>query len=388
MKRKLVWFGLWTGSLVLISFFGGAISYGFFFALTIVPVVAFFYVLAVLFSFRIYQEIGSREVVCGQKTDYYFVLQNNVPFAFAGLRVVFFPENFEIEGVKPHKEYELLPGDRFSFETKMFCKYRGEYDVGVSAVVITDFFGLIHFRYRLPSTVKAIVLPRIIQMDMLHCLREIEAPMHRDRLQGQEVMDSVVRDYTRGDSMRAIHWKASAKTQTLKVRNYYDETKQGVTLYCERKKFYSEQKEFLPLENKMLETLLALTAYFLGQDIMTYVTVGEDDRFRCLELSDDEAFHSFYRELTEFYFQPDVDEEAEVALFLERFAIEPTNIVMLVMHSISDDMMKQIYNLRDLGVYIVIYLISDEVQENLLMNSNDRVQIISVGTEDDLQAVL
>ena len=53
--------GLWLLSLVAISFYGGAVSYGFFFGLTLVPVVSAVYLLAVYLRFKIYQ-IGRAHV--------------------------------------------------------------------------------------------------------------------------------------------------------------------------------------------------------------------------------------------------------------------------------------------------------------------------------------
>lgn len=66
-RRKMVLFLLWLLSLLAISFYGGAVSYGFFFGISLIPVVSLVYLLMVHERFRIYQEIGCREVLCGQE---------------------------------------------------------------------------------------------------------------------------------------------------------------------------------------------------------------------------------------------------------------------------------------------------------------------------------
>lgn len=66
-RRKMVLFLLWLLSLLAISFYGGAVSYGFFFGISLIPVVSLVYLLMVHERFRIYQEIGYREVLCGQE---------------------------------------------------------------------------------------------------------------------------------------------------------------------------------------------------------------------------------------------------------------------------------------------------------------------------------
>ena len=88
--RRWILFGLWFLSLVTISFYGGAVSYGFFFGVTFVPVVAVVYLLCVYFRFKIYQRLESRNVVCGQLVPYFFVLQNDDHFAFTSVGVRLF----------------------------------------------------------------------------------------------------------------------------------------------------------------------------------------------------------------------------------------------------------------------------------------------------------
>ena len=75
-KRRWFLFGVWILSLVAISFYGGVVSYSFFFGVTLVPFISFAYLLAVYIFFRIYQKVESRDMVCGQPTPYFFVLQN------------------------------------------------------------------------------------------------------------------------------------------------------------------------------------------------------------------------------------------------------------------------------------------------------------------------
>ncbi|MDE6883329.1 MAG: hypothetical protein K2P48_09465, partial [Lachnospiraceae bacterium] len=60
--RRWALLGLWLLSLSVISFYGGAVSYGFFFGVALVPVVSAVYLLAVYFRFKIYQKLESRNV--------------------------------------------------------------------------------------------------------------------------------------------------------------------------------------------------------------------------------------------------------------------------------------------------------------------------------------
>ena len=134
-KYRFLFLCLWVLSLAAISFSGGAVSYGFFFGMTVLPFVSLFYILCVYLRFKIYQELGSRSMVCGEPTEYFFVLENEEYFAFTGVSIRLFSDFSYVEELPDDTEYELLPGDRFTYETRLVCKYRGEYEVGVKEVV-------------------------------------------------------------------------------------------------------------------------------------------------------------------------------------------------------------------------------------------------------------
>lgn len=157
---------------------------------------------------------------------YYFVLQNSTVFAFSSISAKLFSGLSYVMDMPDNEEYELLPGDRHTVQTKLVCKYRGEYEVGVKEIVITDFLRLFRFRYKVPGTIKAIVYPRIIHKNELVTIGEIAAFQCRETFDKQTEPDVVVRDYIAGDTLKMIHWKATAREQKLKTRTLTGEEKQ------------------------------------------------------------------------------------------------------------------------------------------------------------------
>lgn len=61
----------------------------------------------------------------------------------------------------------LLPHEEIRVDTKMYCKYRGTYPVGVKSVEITDFLGLFTIPYPMMSQIRLTARPRIIPMEQL-----------------------------------------------------------------------------------------------------------------------------------------------------------------------------------------------------------------------------
>lgn len=165
MNRKiLLYIAICIGSLILISFYGGTASYAIFFGVTLIPVLSLLYIAAVILCFRIYQKTDVRTMQVDDETGYFFVIENNYPYAFSGMRVIPFSNYFTLHDQINIEAYTLLPGEKVSFNTKISCKYRGEYPIGVRAVEISDFLGLFKIIYKLPDVPKAIVHPKIVQL--------------------------------------------------------------------------------------------------------------------------------------------------------------------------------------------------------------------------------
>lgn len=128
--RRAVLGILWLLSLAAISFYGGTVSYGIFFALTFLPLFLLLYIVCVWFRYKVYQEIGSRNIVSGQSVPYYFVLQNEDKFAFAAIGITFFSDFSYVEEVPDQMEYELLPEKDIVMKLLLYADTEGNTRLG------------------------------------------------------------------------------------------------------------------------------------------------------------------------------------------------------------------------------------------------------------------
>lgn len=86
---------------------------------------------------------------------------------------------------------------------------RGVYDVGPAVVTVTDPFGLFVRRFRYPTTTPIAVHPPVCALsgpgrDDLSVLSEVDRARRRHEFDG-------IREYERGDALRDVHWKTTAK---------------------------------------------------------------------------------------------------------------------------------------------------------------------------------
>ncbi|MBP5291310.1 MAG: hypothetical protein J6Y90_01660, partial [Lachnospiraceae bacterium] len=111
MKNKgvLVLAALFALSLVGISFYGGPITYIFFWTVLLIPIVSYLYIFCVIISLNIYQRTEGRDMVSGTPSEFYITLQNEGWFSFSSLRIIFFSSFSTISDIDDGAVYELPP---------------------------------------------------------------------------------------------------------------------------------------------------------------------------------------------------------------------------------------------------------------------------------------
>lgn len=385
-KYRILFLCLWVLSLAAISFFGGVISYGFFFGISLLPVVSLIYIFCVYLHFKIYQELGNRNMVCGQPEDYLFMLQNENSFAFTGVSVRLFSQFSYVEELPGDEEYELLPGDRFTYKTRLVCRYRGEYEVGVKEVIVTDFLRLFRVRYANPGAIKALVSPKLVQLEELKGLEEFQAPLLRETFAGTEP-DILVRNYMEGDSLRQIHWKSTAREGKLLTRIRTGEEKQGISLFCDMTRFSRKAEEYLPLENKILETLLALGYFFARKDMGFTACYSQGGAVRKL-VRGMQDFDGFYQSVAGVHFEEKKEFPELVGQALAQGGLWDSKITFLVLHELDGEIMEMTQKLAAAGTAVVIYAVTDNDIGEYIRQGGGRRKIIQIPTDESLEGRL
>ena len=385
--RRGLFFILWILSLVTISFYGGAISYGFFFGMTLIPVVSLVYLVFVYFQFRIYQEIESRTIICKQPMPYYFVLQNSEYYAFASISTRLFSGLSYVLEMPDDEEYELLPGDRYTCRTKLVCKYRGEYEVGVKEVIVTDFFRLFRLRYKIPSTIKALVYPRIIYKNELYSIQDMAVFQCHETPYMQTEPDVVVRDYIAGDALKRIHWKVTAREQKLKTRNLLGEEKQGIVFLYDTKRYSKNMYEYLPLENQILETVLSLGIFFAEKNTSFTVYYGQNG-VRRNQVEGMNQYETFYQETSRVIFDEREKVTELLGQLIEQGVLLKSNAFIVVVHEMNDRFMGMLQMLSASGLSIMLYIVTDENMEQYIRQGNSRLKILAIPIEAELEELL
>ena len=385
--RRLILLLLWILSLVGISFYGGAISYGLFWGITLIPVLSLVYLLFVFIQFRIYQEIGSRIVVSKQPVPYFFILQNETVYAFAGLSVRLFTDFSYVTDMTTDEEYELLPGDKYTYHTTLICKYRGEYEVGVKDIIITDFFRLFRIRYKNPGAVKALVYPRIVRKKELESIKDIIHMSTMETVLNQTVPDVVTRDYVAGDSLKRIHFKVSAREQKLKTRTMLGERKQELLLLYDTKRYSEKEQEYIPAENQILELVLALGLFFAEKNI-NYTVVHGQDGMRTRLVEGLNQFEQLYEETAHVIFDARENISGLAKEWFENRRYWNAETLIVVVQQPEGELLRHLQILAEEGYTVIMYVVTNKDISEYVRQSNSRMKIIAIPIEGNLEEIL
>ena len=380
-RNLLVILVLWLISLAGISFFGGPVSYGFFMVLTLIPAVSLLYLVLVLVRFKIYQQFECYEIVSDHVVPFYFTLQNEDIFAFSGVRITFYSDFSMIDGLDDSTEYVLLPHTKITRQTKLICRYRGEYLVGIRSVILSDYLRLFRITWNNREPLRVNVVPNIIELDTI---RSVDTDTVSDRESRTELSrpDATIRDYIPGDDIRRINWKLTARTGKLAVREYTGEEKEGIALVIDAAKKSDDPVVYLPLENRILEAAISLALYFKNKNIPVSVYSMRRE-VSVFPVDSAETFETFYRAMASLSFDTAAKSALQYAALSEHAGVFGSRIVFIITADISPEALETAERINDQESDVVIYHVTGEQdgpEEPVETGPHTRIVQVPVGS--------
>ncbi len=379
-RNRIVLLILWLLSLVCISFYGGVISYGFFAFFTLVPLMSLIYILFVYLFFKIYQNLEGRDITCGRTSLFYFTLQNESFIALSGVRVIFYSTFSTISGLDDETEYELQPHSGIRKETDIICRYRGEYEVGIKKVIIQDFLRLFTVTYMNREPLRVTVKPNIIHLSELKSTEAVVSTSEQMQSNMTEA-DVLVREYVPGDNPRFISWKVSGAAGKLMVRERTGQQQREIGIIMDPKRYGKKKEEYLRLENKMLETVIALVLFFSKKNIPVCFYHGGDGIKK--QTVDARNFDHFYDLMCDYSFREEYEARELFWEILEKGGIFESRAVFFVIHKWDETARETALRISDNNIPVIVYVISDEAGEEAGFGDIPRsaVKVISAGAD-------
>jgi uncharacterized protein (DUF58 family) len=159
-------------------------------------------------------------------------VRNEMPFTVDFEIIDELPEQFQKRDFVIKKRLRALEQQNIVY--KLRPTERGEYHFGNILVYVKSLLGLVMRRHDIAAEMMVPVYPSFMQLRKYELMSQTTIKTQhgnkRMRKIGHSMEFEQIKEYVRGDDIRTVNWKATARKGLLMVNNYTDERSQQV--YC------------------------------------------------------------------------------------------------------------------------------------------------------------
>lgn len=154
-------------------------------------------------------------------------------------------------------------------QENVLLKRRGFYQLGEIKLTIRDVFGFYSFNKTITSDASLLVYPEVIKLSTF----KITASQQSGDLlvQNSTFQDksriNTLREYHEGDSIKAIHWKLTAKGDTPIIKDYENRGDTHVSIFLDNEAVLYKDDFDRHLEDKVADVALSIINYCLEKNI-------------------------------------------------------------------------------------------------------------------------
>ncbi len=211
---------MWLLSLLLALNSGRDLLYNIFYMLTVILVGSWFWAWANVNGIRLSRVTRARRSQVGKIAEEHFEISNRsrLPKLWLEIR-----DHSTLPGHYPSRVISSLGGKKkHLWVRRTRCYRRGEYRLGPITLRSGDPLGIFELTRVIPQTRPIIVYPATVDIHQFHLpagqMPGGEATRRRTHYLSSHV--STVREYAPGDSFNRIHWRSTARTGRIMVKEF------------------------------------------------------------------------------------------------------------------------------------------------------------------------
>ncbi len=203
------------------------------------------------------------------QTKKFFELRDYFPAGPPGERII----SLLIGKVMP-KEYENL-------KYYSLCYKRGLYKIGPIEIIFQDFLGFFRLVKKLPLVSHLLVYPKVFNIkyfpELVQGSREWFG-LETVRTSGESLEFYGIREYQRGDGLKRIHWKSTARLGNLTVRQYEKSITSEATIILDLKRGHNIGYEKDTTLEYAVKIAASISRYLLleHQSLVQIIGYGKD----------------------------------------------------------------------------------------------------------------
>ncbi len=258
----------------LASIRSGPLVYGMLYLSVLLPLLSIIYTFIVYANIKVYQSIDSRTAVKQQPVSYICKIFNETHFLpFTLIELKFYTTLSEVTTEEELRPFTLAADSTEEIAGEVICRRRGRYSIGVKRILISDILGLVRLSFKPPVDYPVSVCPRVLHPESLGIF-SFDGIRNASRSRETAAGDTV-HEYVVGDDPRLIHWKASARTGNIQVRQLNGVERPSMVVVVDLRQ-HGDDETSIVNEDNLLEALLAICDYCIARGIQAAVYAGDN----------------------------------------------------------------------------------------------------------------
>ncbi|GIM29473.1 hypothetical protein CPJCM30710_21390 [Clostridium polyendosporum] len=262
-------------SFIFVYALGEFLAYMIFYMLLVPFILSFITIIVLRFSVKITHDNVSRYYSCGEKEIFSTYITSKIPFLFTYCNI----RNEAIHYI--NREYvgdaiTLFLNSNKIISNEVKFLNRGKYDFGKYEISFNDMFGIFQVTLKLDTGFYVKVYPRLYDINFIFFNRnDITNNMlsiKNNICDLYSIRD--MRKYTKGDDLRFISWKVSAKLNELYVKNFDRIYVQGFSIFLDMNKdvFSADSKGVN--EESLIDFCVSLSYMLMKKNVKLYVYIN------------------------------------------------------------------------------------------------------------------
>jgi uncharacterized protein (DUF58 family) len=299
----------------------------------------------------------------------YIEIIDELPFQFQLRNTIFYQD--------------LKPGEQKTLQYHLRPVTRGEYNFGIINVFARSPLRLVSRRYQLGKSLTVKVYPSYLQMRKYELLaisdRLTEAGIKKIRRIGHNLEFEQIKEYVRGDDVRTINWKSTARHNKLMVNHYQDEKSQQVFIIIDKGRVMQQPfAEMTLLDYAINAGLVVANIATLKQDKAGLITFSNQINTMLGASRANSQMHSIVESL---YSQKTDFKESNFEKLYIRVKKQITHRSLLILYTNFESfsgLMRQMPYLRRLAFHhllLVVFFENTELKSLIEKNAHDTEEI-------------
>lgn len=266
--NRILYLSLLIITFTFVYYYGGKVPNMFFYTVLVLPIVSFTYMLIGYFMLKYEQSLDNDLIFKGDKVTLTVNITNRSFFILPYISISFLNDKGGV--IQKHKinNISLQPFSKREISIDYIYKYRGDFKLGVSTIEVQDFLGIFKVILKNKTPLYITVYPQIIDIDEFYLSSGYLSDNASSVGGGKEDISTIeeINKYNYGDSLRKIHWKLTAKTNELMIREYEKVGSRSAILILDLQSDNFEVEKNAAIEDKLLETTIAILRYCIYND--------------------------------------------------------------------------------------------------------------------------